>query len=77
MITTSDPPCPNTHLTAYMDDSVLSKHIVAFSAQKLKNVVGYELRHPQFSKEEVRDIVEKWKAEGSWPNIKPVNQTQA
>ncbi|PAV23540.1 nad dependent epimerase dehydratase family [Pyrrhoderma noxium] len=71
MITTSNPPIPNTPLSAYMDDSVLSKVCVAFSAEKIKRVTGFEVKHPKFTKEELSDVVDRWKEEGSWPNVEP------
>ncbi|KAF7295281.1 NAD dependent epimerase dehydratase family protein [Mycena indigotica] len=40
MITTSNPPIPNTPLSAYMDKYALDKHVVAFSNQKLLEVTG-------------------------------------
>lgn len=69
MITKSDPPIPNTPLTAYMDSYALQKHVVAFDNSKIKEVVGYKLRHPEFNHDVIKDIIDKWKAEGSWPNL--------
>lgn len=68
MITTSNPPIPNTQFSSYMDMSALKKHVVAFNAAKIKNVVGYQLKRPQFDHEAIGDMVEKLKAEHSWPN---------
>jgi hypothetical protein len=67
MIQTSTPPIPNTPLSAYMDKYALDKHTVAFSNKKIKEVVGYELKKPQFSHKTVKEMVDKWKEEGSWP----------
>lgn len=69
MITKSNPPCPNTHLSAYMDTFALSKHVVAFSNTKIKNTVGYTLKKPNMTAEVLREIVDKWKEEGSWPKL--------
>ncbi|KAI0709040.1 hypothetical protein C8Q76DRAFT_799072 [Earliella scabrosa] len=71
MITTSNPPIPNTQFSSYMDVYNLKKHVVAFNADKLKNVVGYKLKRPHFDHESIRDMVEKLKAEQSWPNNDP------
>ena len=71
MLEKSDPPVTTTAVTAYMDDSVLQKISVALDAKKLKETIGFQLKHPQFTKEELGSIVERWKAEGSWPNVKP------
>ncbi|KAH8117226.1 hypothetical protein DFH11DRAFT_1573837 [Phellopilus nigrolimitatus] len=71
MITTSNPPIPNTPLSAYMDESALQKISVAFNAEKIKNVIGYTLKYPQFSQTALQDVVDRWKAEGNWPNVEP------
>ena len=71
MITTSNPPIPNTRFSSYMDLYNLKKHVVAFNADKIKNIVGYKLKRPEFNHEALRDMVEKLKAENSWPNNGP------
>ncbi|KAI0721618.1 hypothetical protein C8T65DRAFT_201291 [Cerioporus squamosus] len=71
MITTSKPPIPNTHFSSYMDVYNLKKHVVAFNADKIKNIIGYKLKRPEFNHDALRDMVEKLKAEGSWPNNDP------
>lgn len=68
MITESKPPCPQTHYTAYMTVYNLKRIVVAFNADKLKRVVGYQLKVPQLTPDTVRDVIDKLKAEGSWPN---------
>lgn len=65
----SNPPTTNQHLSAYMGKYALEKHNVSLSNTKLKNVLGYQLRHPTFSKEAIVDIVDKWKQEKSWPQL--------
>jgi hypothetical protein len=67
MITTSSPPIPNTPLSAYMDTYALSKHIVSLDNEKVKRVLRYTLRKPDFNHENIKDIVDAWKAEGTWP----------
>lgn len=69
MITKSNPPVPNTPLSAYMDQYNLEKIVVGFSNEKMKEVVGYKLSKPQYSHETIKDTIDKWKAEGSWPNL--------
>jgi hypothetical protein len=69
MITTSKPPIPNTPLSAYMDSFSLSNHVIAFSNEKIKNVIGYKLKEPQFNHAAIKELVEKWKEEGSWPQL--------
>ena len=67
MITQSDPPVPNTHINAYMEEHELKRVILAYNADKIKSIVGYRLKRPEFSQENIKEIVEKWKQEGSWP----------
>jgi len=67
MIENSKPPVPNTPLSAYMDKFQLSKHVVAFDNAKIKTVIGYELKRPRFDHDTIREVVDKWKEEGSWP----------
>jgi len=69
MMANSNPPTTNQHLSAYMGKYALDKHNVSLSNAKLKNVIGYQLRHPAFTKEAIVDIVEKWKQERSWPQL--------
>jgi hypothetical protein len=69
MITNSNPPIPNTPLTAYMDNYALSKHVVSFDNAKIKAVIGYKLQKPEFNHGTIKEVVDKWKAEGTWPNI--------
>ncbi len=71
MITTSKPPIPNTHFSSYMDVYNLKKHVVAFNADKIKNIIGYKLKRPEFNHDALRDMIDKLKAENSWPNNDP------
>lgn len=71
MVTASNPPVTNTPYTAYMDLYQLKRHVVAFNAQKLKEVVGYKLRRPLINHETVKEIIDKLKAEGTWPSVEP------
>lgn len=67
MITTSNPPIPNTPLSAYMDKYALEKHTLAFSNAKIKEVIGYKLKKPHFDHAAIKEVVDKWKEEGCWP----------
>ena len=72
MLQASDPPINGmTPVTAYMDESTLAKVSVAFSSDKIKKLLGYELKHPQFRKEDLKVVVDRWKEEGSWPRVEP------
>ncbi|KDQ60618.1 hypothetical protein JAAARDRAFT_204453 [Jaapia argillacea MUCL 33604] len=67
MITTSDPPVSNTPLSPYIDARMLDKHVVGLNNGKIKSVVGYRLQRPQFGQVALREMVDKWKVEGTWP----------
>ncbi|KAK0445520.1 hypothetical protein EV421DRAFT_1902467 [Armillaria borealis] len=67
MILKSNPPIPNTPLSAYMDKYYLEKTVVGFSNSKIKTVTGYQLSKPRFNHDTIKDMIDKWKAEGSWP----------
>ena len=69
MLTSAVPPVTKTPLSAYLDESQLQKWTMAFNATKIKEVVGYELKKPKFEQAHLQDMVEKWKAEGSWPVV--------
>ena len=69
MLLTSDPPITNTPISAYMDKYTLEKHVVGFDNSKIKQIVGYKLLRPDFNHANIKEVVDKWKAEGAWPNI--------
>ena len=69
MVTKSDPPLARVHCPAYMDLYHLQKHVIAFNAQKINEVVGYKLRRPEINHATLKDIIDKQKAERSWPNL--------
>jgi len=70
MLTKSEPPVTRTPLSAYMDTFSLSKHTVAFSNKKVQRIIGYHLKRPTMTADVLYEIVDKWKAEGSWPTIR-------
>jgi hypothetical protein len=67
MLLASNPPIVNPPVSAYLDNYALSKHSVAFNNSKAKAILGYRLQKPEFNHDVIQDIVDKWKAEGSWP----------
>jgi len=69
MLQSSNPQIVQTPLSAYMDPWALSRHKLAYNNSKIKSVIGYQLHRPQFTHEELREVVDKWKAEGSWPAL--------
>jgi len=70
MLTKSDPPVTKTPLSGYMTTFLLSKHTIAFSNRKIRRVIGYPLKRPYMTSDVLNEIVDKWKAEGSWPTIR-------
>ena len=70
MLTKSKPPVTQMHYSAYMDIYYLKKHVVAFNAQKLKEVIGYKLRRPNINADALKEIIDKLTEEGSWPVVK-------
>ncbi|KIK24983.1 hypothetical protein PISMIDRAFT_23032 [Pisolithus microcarpus 441] len=67
MLQLSNPPVTHTPLNAYMDKYALSRHRLGYSNHKIKRIVGYQLKRPNFCQETIQEVVDKWKAEGSWP----------
>jgi len=68
IILTSNPPVPNTPLTAFVDAHNLAKYSIAYSNEKIKRVLGFTLRHPKFTADEVRAVIDSFREEGTWPN---------
>lgn len=52
-----------------MDSFALAKHVLAYNNTKIKEVVGYKLKKPLFNHETIKEVIDKWKEEGSWPNL--------
>ncbi|TFK25041.1 hypothetical protein FA15DRAFT_668917 [Coprinopsis marcescibilis] len=69
MLAESKPPITHTPLNAYMDKSALSKHTVGLNNAKIKKVLDYKLKRPEFNHDSIKEIVDKWKAEGIWPKL--------
>ncbi|KAG1730614.1 hypothetical protein EDB19DRAFT_1740297 [Suillus lakei] len=69
MLQTSNPPIVQTPLNAYMDQWALSRRKLSYNNSKIKKVIGYKLIRPQFTHDVLREVVDKWEAEGSWPAL--------
>lgn len=67
MLQASNPPIQNSPLTAYMDTHALAKHNLAYNNTKMKEILQYKLKRPEFTQENLKEIVDKWKTEGTWP----------
>jgi len=69
MITTSNPPVPNTPLSPYLDLYLLSKHQFGLSNKKIQNITGFKPKVPGITEAAVKELIQKWKDEGSWPKF--------
>jgi hypothetical protein len=69
MLQNSNTPIMHSALDAYMDKYALSRHKLAYSNNKIKNIIGYQLKYPLFNHETLKEVVEKWKDEGTWPRL--------
>jgi len=67
MMKNSNPPVIHEQLSAYMDKFSFDKHTVALSNAKLKKLTGYQFSYPIFNQGRVSEVVQKWKAERTWP----------
>lgn len=67
MITTSNPPVPNTPLSAYLDLYLLNKHPLGLSNKKIRKVMGFEVKVQGITETAIGELIQKWKDEGSWP----------
>ena len=67
MLEKSTPQITKTPYSSYMDIYQLKKHVVAYDATKLKEVVGYKLRRPTINADTLKEIISKAQAEGTWP----------
>jgi len=70
VITEADPPVPNTPLSPYMEIYMLEKRSYAFKGGKLQKIIGYNLKHPKFGVDTVNGMIDGFKKEGTWPNVR-------
>lgn len=69
MITTSDPPVPNTPLSAYLDLYLLNKHQFGLSNKRIQEVMGFKPKVAGVTEVAIKELIQKWKDEGSWPKF--------
>ena len=69
MITTSNPPVPNTPLSPYLDLYLLSKHQFGLSNKKIQDITGFKPTVPGITEAAIKELIQKWKDEGSWPKF--------
>jgi hypothetical protein len=70
MLEQSNPPVSmeKTPLSAYVDSYQLAKHSVGFKNTKIKEIIGLQLVRPTLNATVIGEMIDKWKAEGNWPN---------
>jgi len=71
MLSKSTPPITNTPFTPNLPAALLSKHHIAFDGSKVKELIGFQLKFPSMTEEVIRDQVQKFIADGIWPNAPP------
>lgn len=67
LIENSDPPVPRTPLSSYIELHKFERRAISMTNDKIKKVLGFELKHPKFTAAEVQSIVDSFIEEGSWP----------
>ncbi|POW01894.1 hypothetical protein PSTT_12161 [Puccinia striiformis] len=71
MLSKSSPPITNTPFMPNLPKSLLTKNHIAFDGTKMKEVIGFKLKFPSMTEEVIRDQVDKFIADGVWPNAPP------
>ena len=66
----SDPRIINPTVQAYIDGHLLDKYSISYKGDKIKQIVGYELKRPKLDVESLHEIVQSFRADGHWPNYK-------
>lgn len=64
----SDPRIINPTVQAYIDGHLLSKYYISYNGDKIKNVVGYQLKRPKLDVASLREVVESFRKDNLWPN---------
>ena len=69
MLVNSSRPISNSPLNPYMDKYTVAKRVFSLDNNKIKKIVGFKLLRPEFSAANLQEIVDKWKADGVWPDV--------
>jgi hypothetical protein len=69
MITTSNPPVPNTPLSPYLDLYLLSKHQFGLTNKKIQDITGFSPKVLGITEAAIKELIKKWKDEASWPQF--------
>jgi hypothetical protein len=67
LIHNSDPPVPRTPVSAFIELFKFYPRAIAMKNDKIKRVLGFEFKHPEFNQAEIEDIVDAWIEDNAWP----------
>lgn len=67
IITTSNPPVPDTPLSPYVTVQELKEHGCALDGSKIRQVLSFTPRYPKFGQDSIKEYVEWCKTQGIWP----------
>jgi len=65
----SDPRIINPSVQAYIDGHLLAKYSISYSGEKIKGVLGYQLKRPTLDVAALKEIVGSFREDGLWPNF--------
>lgn len=69
ILSKANPSVDNTPLSPYMEAFMLEKRSFAYNGDKIKKILGYQLKHPTFGSNTVEETIDYFKEEGIWPNV--------
>lgn len=64
----STPPMINPVLQAYIDGHMLMKYSIGYKGDKIRQIVGYQLKRPKLDAPTLKEIIYDFRKEGNWPN---------
>lgn len=70
----SNPPLLNATVQGYVDGYMFEKWSVAYTNDKIKKVLGYQLKRPKLTTGALKEIIFAFRKEGNWPNYEDTVQ---
>lgn len=67
IITKANPPVPDTPLSPFMPPSLIEEHGNGLDGERIKKLLKYKYRYPQFDERAIRDYINWCRSEGIWP----------
>ncbi|KIM19738.1 hypothetical protein M408DRAFT_83116, partial [Serendipita vermifera MAFF 305830] len=67
IITTSNPPVPDTPLSPYMPPGLIMEHGCAMDGERIKKASDRPFRYPRFDENAIHDYVNWCREDGIWP----------